>query len=493
MRRKNLLKELGIQKQADTSCNALDIDTENIRQRVYAKLDFADTERKQMTMRSKKKILPLLIAATLTIGATAVAATGKISMWTGSSASRADYTSLPTAEQVTKDIGYRPVLIDTFENGYCFKDGNIVKNSFKDDNANVIEKFKSVSFDYQKNGDVVSFEQQKFNSKLTPAGDIIATINGTNLYYVHYINKVVSDDYELTEQDKKDQASGKVVFSYDDSASQIEVSQVQSVNWNKELANEIGVSMGQEYVDADNYGWYGPAMNIHRTAFAGRNFEYYSEDSLLSGYMAANEMNGAATKGVYPYMKHFALNDQETNRCSFLLTFASEQTIREGYLKAFELATKGFEGKAMAVMSSFNWIGTVPSCANNELLNNVLRGEWGFVGMVETDYDGSYGYMITDHCIRNGNDLMLGFNSAESNKLTDESATAVLAMRQACKNILYTVANSGYYADGNPATGMTNMTKLFVMIDVILAVVLIVVDTIVIVRWRKKKKQAVNE
>ena len=207
MRRKNLLKELGIQKQADTSCNALDIDTENVRQRVYAKLDFADTERKQTTMRSKKKILPLLIAATLTIGATAVAATGKISMWTGSSASRADYTSLPTAEQVTKDIGYRPVLIDTFENG---------------------------SFDYQKNGDVVSFEQQKFNSKLTPAGDIIATINGTNLYYVHYINKVVSDDYELTEQDKKDQASGKVVFSYDDSASQIEVSQVQSVNWNKD-------------------------------------------------------------------------------------------------------------------------------------------------------------------------------------------------------------------------------------------------------------------
>lgn len=81
--------------------------------------------------------------------------------------------------------------------------GQYYKNSFKDDNANVIEKFKSVSFDYQKNGDVVSFEQQKFNSKLIPSGDIIATVNGTNLYYVHYINKVVSDDYELTEQDKK--------------------------------------------------------------------------------------------------------------------------------------------------------------------------------------------------------------------------------------------------------------------------------------------------
>ncbi|WP_275949201.1 glycoside hydrolase family 3 N-terminal domain-containing protein, partial [Segatella copri] len=104
-------------------------------------------------------------------------------------------------------------------------------------------------------------------------------------------------------------------------------------SWNKDLAKEVGDSMGQEYVDADNFGWYGPAMNIHRSAFAGRNFEYYSEDGVLSGYIAANEMNGAAVKGVYPYIKHFALNDQETNRCSFLLTFASEQTIREGYLK----------------------------------------------------------------------------------------------------------------------------------------------------------------
>ena len=268
---------------------------------------------------------------------------------------------------------------------------------------------------------------------------------------------------------------------------------LSACSFDRSLMEAMGETIGREAQANDVSVVLGPAVNIKRSPLCGRNFEYYSEDGVLSGDIATSAIQGAQAHGVYAYMKHFALNDQETNRCSFLLTFASEQTIREGYLKAFELATKGFEGKAMAVMSSFNWIGTVPSCANNELLNNVLRGEWGFVGMVETDYDGSYGYMITDHCIRNGNDLMLGFNSAESNKLTDESATAVLAMRQACKNILYTVANSGYYADGNPATGMTNMTKLFVMIDVILAVVLIVVDTIVIVRWRKKKKQAVNE
>ena len=140
-------------------------------------------------------------------------------------------------------------------------------------------------------------------------------------------------------------------------------------------------------------------------------------------------------------------------------------------------------------MTSFNWIGTQPSCGNEYLLNNVLRGEWGFVGMVESDYDGSYGYMITDNCIRSGNDLMLGFNSAETNKLEDKSATAVKAMRQACKNILYTVGNSGYYeGDQDPAGKMSNMTKIFITVDVAVAAVILVIEIILIVRYRKKKK-----
>ncbi len=261
--------------------------------------------------------------------------------------------------------------------------------------------------------------------------------------------------------------------------------------WNQGLAYELGQCMGQEYKDANNYGWYGPAMNTHRSAFAGRNFEYYSEDGVLAGEIAANQVNGAAEHGVYAYIKHFALNDQEINRTSMLMTFSSEQAIREIYLKPFEIATKKFEGTSRAVMSSFNWIGTVPSCANSNLLNNVLRGEWGFVGMVETDYDGSYGYMITDHSIRSGNDLMLGFGSAESNILADQSATAVQAMRQACKNILYTVGNSGYYTvDKDPAGVMTNMTKIFITVDVIAALLIIAIEAIVILRYMKKKKAA---
>lgn len=262
--------------------------------------------------------------------------------------------------------------------------------------------------------------------------------------------------------------------------------------WNKELLEEMGEKMGQEYSDANNYGWYGPAMNTHRNAFAGRNFEYYSEDGVLAGKLASAEINGAAKKGLYPYIKHFALNDQEGSRCSFLLTWADEQAIREIYLKPFELAVKNYTGTPLSTMSSFNWIGTQPSCSNTYLLNNVLRGEWGYVGMVETDYDGSYGYMISDKCVRNGNDLMLGFASAASNQFTDNSATATLAMRESCKNILYTIGNSGYYAgDTDPATAGSNaLTAMLKKIDIPIGIVLAALEALFVALWLRGKKKA---
>ena len=197
---------------------------------------------------------------------------------------------------------------------------------------------------------------------------------------------------------------------------------------------------------------------------------------------------------MYAYIKHFALNDQETNRCSFLLTYSDEQAIREIYLKPFEMCVKNFTGESLAVMSSFIWIGTKYSGSNPYLLNNVLRGEWGFRGMVLTDWDGSYGYQLTDDCVRNGNDAMLGFNSYESNVLTDtDSATLVKALRQASKNIMYTVANSGNYTVDNPdEAGLDNMTLTFIGIDEAIAVVLVAAELIVILRWRKKRAGNTN-
>ena len=266
--------------------------------------------------------------------------------------------------------------------------------------------------------------------------------------------------------------------------------------WNKDLAERVGEAEGAEYADCRIFGTYSPAMNIHRSAFTGRNFEYYSEDSVLSGMIALNTINGLSTKGVYPYIKHFVMNDQETNRCAMILTYSDEQAIREIYLKPFEICVKNFEGQSLAVMSSFNFVGDRWTGANPNLLNNILRDEWGFRGMVLTDWNGSYGYQNTDDAVRNGNDAMLGFASKKSNKITNtSSATLVKAMRQACKNILYTTVNSGNYTVPDPDAGkMSNMTRLFLEIDITSGVVLVGAMAIVLVRFfKKKKKSAVEE
>ena len=263
--------------------------------------------------------------------------------------------------------------------------------------------------------------------------------------------------------------------------------------WSKEMAEKIGDAIGQEFANASNYGWYGPGLNLHRSAFGGRNFEYYSEDAVLSGIFASHEINGAAKYGVYAFPKHFAGNDQETNRCAFLMTYMTEQTFRENVLKPFETAVKGFDFNncVMGMMTSYNWLGTVPAISDANLLKTVLREEWGFVGTVISDYNGSYGYQISDAAVRAGNDLMLGYGMAESNQFTDtDAATCVLAMRQACKNILYTVGNSGYYEmeGGGDAGGMNKMTQMFVTVDVIVAGLAVAIEAVVILRWMKKRK-----
>ena len=114
--------------------------------------------------------------------------------------------------------------------------------------------------------------------------------------------------------------------------------------------------MGRQARELEFSGWYGPGANTHRSAFGGRNFEYYSEDSVLAGYICASETKGAAEQGLLAYMKHFALNDQEANRDRGLCTWSNEQAIREIYLRAFELPVR--DGEAMATMTSFNLLAT---------------------------------------------------------------------------------------------------------------------------------------
>lgn len=253
--------------------------------------------------------------------------------------------------------------------------------------------------------------------------------------------------------------------------------------WNKDIAYEMGKNVGKEADEMDVSGWYAPAMNIHRTAFGGRNFEYYSEDSILSGIMAAKEINGANEYGVYSYIKHFALNDQETNRIYQLCLWSNEQAIRETYLKAFEIAVK--EGNTGAVMDAHSFIGDKWCGASTELNTTVLRDEWGFKGFVSTDMFAGYGYYDADIAIRSGVDSMLNPMNSEDATVTDtQSATSVTAMRKACHNILYTVVNSRAYNDEN-VSSVILWKKLLFMIDIFAGVVLILIEVLTIRKYRK--------
>ena len=259
------------------------------------------------------------------------------------------------------------------------------------------------------------------------------------------------------------------------------------MTWDKELAYAFGDSIGEMANEMDTSGWYGPAMNIHRTAFAGRNFEYYSEDGVLSGRMASNAILGAQEHGVYAYMKHFALNDQEGNRTSMAATWSNEQAIREIYLKPFEISVK--DADCHAVMSSFNYIGTRWAGGCKELLKNVLRGEWGFVGFVETDYFGVYGYMTADQGVRNGSDLMLCTTGNDFNTVTVLTNSSKQALREASKNILYTVVNSRAYAAENLNPGMAKWEIVMIGADVLVALLIVALEIKTFKSYKKRKEE----
>ncbi|TVX89766.1 glycoside hydrolase family 3 N-terminal domain-containing protein [Paenibacillus agilis] len=211
--------------------------------------------------------------------------------------------------------------------------------------------------------------------------------------------------------------------------------------WNKDLAYRMGEAVGKEARAYGIQGWYAPGMNIHRTAQGGRNFEYFSEDPVLSGKIAAAMINGAQDQGIITFMKHFALNDQETNARSGNLIWANEQAIREIYLKPFEITVK--ESKPLGAMSSFSIIGTKWAGANSVLLNDILRKEWGFDGFVSSD--AVFGFMKAPDAVVAGNDLMLDIMSASTNekrlKEAYEKDPSGIAngVRTSVHHVLYTI------------------------------------------------------
>ncbi|MCD7761493.1 MAG: hypothetical protein LUH16_06940 [Clostridiales bacterium] len=265
-----------------------------------------------------------------------------------------------------------------------------------------------------------------------------------------------------------------------------------AATWSKDLAYQRGQMMGQQCNDMNVVGWYGPAMNVHRTAFSGRNFEYYSEDGVLAGWMGANEVAGAKEYGIQCYIKHFALNDSETNRCNMLCTWTNEQAMREIYLKSFEMSVK--IGGADNVMTAFNYIGNVWAGANYDLLQTVLRDEWGFQGSTVSDwFNGTTdGYMYAESAIRVGGDKMLSSSGdTMAFAINTSDANTVIAMRNAAHNILYSLANSSAMDERNFST--PGWVTTFYTVDVVIGVVLVAIEAYLIFRFTKKRKETAAE
>lgn len=285
---------------------------------------------------------------------------------------------------------------------------------------------------------------------------------------------------------------------------------LMAATWDVELIYEVGAAFGQESLQNGINGWYCPAINLHRSVFNGRVFEYYSEDPMLSGKLAAAVISGAGDQGMFCYVKHFALNDTETGRDKLTNFWADEQTMRELYLRPFEIAVEeavmtiryyGESGNIMektmraatAIMPAQNCAGTTVGHANYPLLNNVLREEWGFQGMVVSDYWVWADNALRDLCLRTGCDTYLCMHMPMMWNLGDyDSPTARSVMRNAIHNICYTVVNSNTMQGIAPGavmkTSMSPWMKILIAADVIIA--LLIVGGVTWIAFRTKQEKA---
>lgn len=323
----------------------------------------------------------------------------------------------------------------------------------------VLSSYRGVDYDDPAWDDLLNQISFKNENNRNQIGKLLA-YGAYNTGALDAINKISTEDFDgpngfSTFGSKKD-------WRWCNYSSQT----ITACTFNPRLAYERGKTMGQEGISNNVQGLYAPGLNLHRSPFGGRNGEYISEDPIITGIIGANIMSGAADGGIYTYMKHFALNEQESNRQQMVMTWATEQTIREIYLRPYEICTKTARQKlnyyntetkknevkvirgCNAAMTGFNCIGPV-MCSQNWYLNTgVLRNEWGFEGMVITDYGPK---VEMDQMVRSGNDFYLtAFSGIKGQSMADvfkdsSSITALHSIRKAVKNICYTLVNSGTY------------------------------------------------
>ncbi|WP_241738818.1 glycoside hydrolase family 3 protein [Bifidobacterium dentium] len=275
---------------------------------------------------------------------------------------------------------------------------------------------------------------------------------------------------------------------------------VIAATWNSDLAESFGKAIGEDSLALKVAVWYGPACNIHRNPYGGRAFEYFSEDSYLSGAMCAKVVAGAGSKGVVSTVKHFALNDQETNRMGGAI-FANEQTIRQLYLRPFEMSVR--DGGATAMMASMNRIGSRWTGGHKGLMTNTLRGEWGFNGFVVTD-QASYSVFAYEDLregLEAGTDLWLNTDAGLWKLPDDDMTDGVIAnMQRAAHNISYAISRSNAMNGLSANSKIVKVTPLWrwgvYALDGVVtvgAVALIAIATLQILRRRKRDATVATE
>lgn len=293
---------------------------------------------------------------------------------------------------------------------------------------------------------------------------------------------------------------------------------VMAQTYNDELALHFGENIGSESYFLDIDGWYAPSVNIHRTAFSGRNSEYYSEDPLISGQMASQEIKGAASKGMYVYLKHFAMNDQENHRGDragqfSLATFLNEQSAREIYLKPFEKSVKcgtvemnyitengdgTFRNEVTeipacnGIMTSFNRVGYTWAGGNYNLITGILRNEWGFNGFIITDNANTGVFMDAGQMIQAGADAKLtNLPSGARYTFDKDSISDYHYGKEAIHHMLYTIVNSKAMNGGMPGStyvaGVEPYQMILYIIDGVCGLIIAVLSVFTVLRYRKKK------
>lgn len=198
-----------------------------------------EQERRINTVRSKRIIAVIAIAAALACVGTAFATAG-LRGW--QSYPQTEYETIPSVEAVSEDIGYEPVIIEEFENGFVYATGYAVDNDITDESGAVEDSFKSTSFTYERNGEEVWFSQEKYDWGTEPRGELIASVDGIDIYNTGYMNKIVPADYQMTDEDKAAEESGELVFSW--GSDQVMVMEIKSVQWMDEGINYMLMQMG---------------------------------------------------------------------------------------------------------------------------------------------------------------------------------------------------------------------------------------------------------